>query len=40
MLRDLDIKKLLEFDNENSMDENKYKKLVALFDSPETKDYL
>ena len=40
MLRDLDVKKLLDFDNEVEMTDAKFKKLTALFDDPDTKEYL
>lgn len=36
MLTDLDLKRLLDFDNEQDFDESKYKKIQALFENPES----
>lgn len=40
MLTELDVKKLVEFDNLKQMNENKYQKLFQLFNDEESKNFL
>ena len=40
MLTELDVKKLVEFDNLKQMNEIKYQKLYQLFNDEESKNYL